>query len=182
MWRDKLMWSLIMDRQGKETLVSDLNAQLKGANTVVLGHYRGLTVGEMTNLRADMRAAEGHVVVVKNRLLKIACKGTPFENITDMMTGPTAIAFSEDVVAAAKITQAFADKNKAFEIIGGAMGDKRLECADVKALSSMPSLDALRSKLIGLIQAPATKVATLAQAPASKVARITAMKPENVAA
>lgn len=176
------MWSLIMDRQGKETVVSDLNAQLQNAGTVVLGHYRGLTVGEMGALRNDMRNAGGQVQVVKNRLLKIACKGTPFEHIADMMTGPTAIAFAEDVVAPAKVVQNFADKNKAFEIVGGAMGEKRLESADVKALSSMPSLDELRSKLIGLVQAPATKVATLAQAPASKTARVLAMKPENVAA
>lgn len=168
----------IMDRTGKETLVSDLNTRLQDAQTVVLGHYRGLTVGDMNGLRDEMRKADGQVQVVKNRLLKIACKGTPFEHITDMMTGPTAIAFSSDPVAAAKITQNFADKNKAFEILGGAMGEKRLETADVKALSSMPSLDELRSKMIGLIQAPATKLATLTQAPATKVARVIAMKPD----
>ncbi len=167
-----------MDRTGKETLVSDLNTHLKDAQTMVLGHYRGLTVGQMGELRTEMRKADGQVHVVKNRLLKIACKGTPFEHITDMMTGPTAIAFSSDPVAAAKITQAFADKNEAFEIIGGAMSEKRLETADVKALSSMPSLDELRSKMIGLLQAPATKIAVLTQAPATKVARVIAMKPE----
>lgn len=166
-----------MDRAQKEAFVSELNATLQNAGVVVVSQYRGLTVAQMTDLRSRMRGEQATVKVAKNRLAKIAFQGTPYTALSDMMTGPTAIASSEDPVAAAKIAQKFAGEHDKFVIIGGAMGDKVLDAAGVKALASMPSLDELRAKLVGLLNAPAQRMATVTQEPAAKLARIMAMKP-----
>lgn len=167
-----------MDRTQKEAFVADLNAELAQAASVVVGHYRGLTVAEMEELRAAMGENGGRIQVAKNRLAKIAFDGTPYTNLADDMEGPTLLAFSTDPISAAKVTQGFADKHEKFVIIGGAMGERKLDAAGVKALSSMPSLDELRAKLVGLVSAPATKVATVTQEPAAKLARVLAMKSE----
>ena len=167
-----------MDKTQKQAFVKDLNAKLQAAEAVVVAHYRGTTVAEMTELRCAMREGGAFVKVAKNRLAKIAFDGTPYTNLSELMTGPTALSSSEDPVTAAKVAQKFADDNKNFVILGGAMGDKFLDPAGVKALASMPSLDELRGKLVGLISAPAQRIATLTAAPATKVARVLAMKPE----
>lgn len=171
-----------MDRNQKEAFVQKLNARLAETNAVVVGHYRGLSVAQMTDLRNQMRDADAQIEVVKNRLAKIAFEGTPYTNVSDLMTGPTAVATSTDPVAAAKAAFEFAEKNDEFVILGGALGDKRLEPAEVAALAKLPSLDALRGKLVGLIQAPATKIAGVSQAPAGQLARLIAQKPEQAAA
>lgn len=171
-----------MDRTQKHAFVADFQARLSNAETVIIAHYRGLTVKNMQELRRTMRAEGAEVQVAKNRLAKIAMADTPFKGIADMLTGPTAIAFSSDPVAPAKIAQAFAKDHEKWVIIGGAMGEKRLEAADVKALASMPSLDELRGKLVGLVQAPAQQLVGLSQAPAGQIARLVAQKPESAAA
>ncbi|NBV54121.1 MAG: 50S ribosomal protein L10 [Proteobacteria bacterium] len=162
-----------MDRNQKQAFISQLNADLAQANALVVAHYRGTTVKEITALRRSMRAAGGKVQVAKNRLAKIAFKGTPFEaTVSSLMVGPTVLAYSADAVAAAKITQKFADGNDKFTILGGALGEKALDAAGIKALSSLPSLNELRGKLVGLLQAPATKLAGITQAPAGQIARV----------
>lgn len=165
-----------MDKQQKTAFVKDLNSKLQSTGTIVVGHYIGLNVSEMTTLRRDALKEVAEVKVAKNRLAKIAFEGTPFTNIADLMTGPTAITFSDDPVAAAKVAQNFAKTNDKFVILGGAMGEKQLDAAGVKALASMPSLDELRAKMVGLISAPATKLATVTQEPAAKMARVLAAK------
>lgn len=166
-----------MNRTQKEAFVADLNSTLQGMESVVVAEYRGTTVAEMEELRAQMAEEGGNVLVAKNRLAKIAFKDTSFTCIEDLMQGPTLLTMADNPVSAAKVAQKFADKHDNFNILGGAMGEEALDQAGVKALASMPSLDELRAKLVGLLVAPATKIATVTQEPAAKTARVIAMKP-----
>ena len=161
-----------MDRAEKKELVATLSEVFKTTNVVVVAHYSGLTVAQMQNLRKQMKQAGAQVKVAKNRLAKIALDGTDVASIAPLMKGPTLIAYSGDPIAAPKVAVDFAKANEKFVILGGAMGKTALNSDAVKALASLPSLDELRAKLVGLIQAPATKLAQLANAPAAKVARV----------
>ena len=161
-----------MDRTEKKELVATLSEVFKTTNVVVGAHYSGLTVAQMQNLRKQMKQAGAQVKVAKNRLAKIALDGTDVASIAPLMKGPTLIAYSGDPIAAPKVAVDFAKANDKFVILGGAMGKTALNTDAVKALASLPSLDELRAKLVGLIQAPATKLAQLANAPAAKVARV----------
>jgi large subunit ribosomal protein L10 len=144
----------------------------KTSNVVVVAHYSGLSVAQMQTLRKQMRLAGAKVKVAKNRLAKIALKDTDAAVIEPLLKGPTVIAFSGDPVAAPKVAVDFAKTNEQFVILGGSMGKTALDLDGVKALASLPSLDELRAKIVGLIQAPATKIAQLVNAPAAKVARV----------
>ena len=161
-----------MDRAQKSELVGELNDLLSGMGVVVVTRSKGLTVKQSTDLRNKMRDAGASYQVAKNRLAKIAIQGTPYASIGTMLTGPTGLAYSNDPVAAAKVAVDFAKTNDKFEIVGGAMGDTVLDVAGVTALASLPSLDELRAKIVGLIQAPATKIARVVQAPAAQIARV----------
>ena len=161
-----------MDRAQKERLVADLNKTFQDMALVVVTRQTGLTVAEATDLRRRIRAAGASFKVTKNRLTKLALEGTKFKGLDELLTGPTAMAFSVDPVAAAKIAVEFADKNKKLVIVGGALGDQMLDVAGVNALAKLPSLDELRGKLVGLLQAPATKLAGVTQAPAGQLARV----------
>ena len=161
-----------MDRARKEELVTELNQSFVDAALVVVTQQSGLTVAESTELRQRMREAGAGYKVTKNRLAKLALAGTPYEPITDLFSGPTAIAYSADPVAAARVAVNFAKDNDKLTVVGGAMGDTLLDENAVKALASLPSLDELRGKLVGLLNAPATKVAGVLQAPAGQMARV----------
>jgi large subunit ribosomal protein L10 len=161
-----------VDRAKKQALVTELQETFESNNLVVLTHQSGLTVAEVSELRKQMRDAGGSFKVTKNRLAKIALKGTKFEGLADSFTGPTAIAVSSDPVAAAKIAVEFANKNEKLQIICGSLETEALDANAVKALATLPSLDELRGKLIGLIQAPATKIAGVLQAPGGQLARV----------
>ena len=161
-----------MDLEQKRELVTELNAVFSNAASVVVTQYSGLSVSEITDLRNQMRAAGASFKVTKNRLTRLALADTPYAGLADMFTGPTAIAFSEDVVAPAKVAVDFAKKNDKLVVVGGAMGESVLDVDGVKALASLPSLDELRGKIVGLLQAPATKVAGVVQAPAGQLARV----------
>ena len=153
-------------------MVAELQETFESNNLVVLTHQSGLTVTEVSELRKQLREVGGSFKVTKNRLAKIALKGTKFEGMSDRFTGPTAIAVSTDPVAAAKIAVEFADKNEKLQIICGSLEAEALDANAVKALAKLPSLDELRGKIIGLIQAPATKIAGVLQAPAGQLARV----------
>jgi len=144
----------------------------KASKVVVVAHYSGLTVAQMQTLRKQMKQAGAQVKIAKNRLAKIALEGADVASIASLLKGPTLIAVSGDPVAAPKVAVDFAKANEKFVILGGAMGKTALNLDGVKQLASLPSLDELRAKLIGLIQAPATKIAQLTNAPAAKVARV----------
>ncbi len=161
-----------MDRAEKRELVSSLNDALKGAGSVVVAHYAGITVAQMNDLRTKMRQAGGTVKVAKNRLAKIALQGTDSEKIVDLFKGQTLIAYSEDPVAAPKIASEFAKGNEKLIILGGAMGTTALDVDGVKALATLPSLDELRAKLVGMIVTPATRIAQVVNAPAGSLARV----------
>ncbi|MFM2410201.1 MAG: hypothetical protein RL481_1029 [Pseudomonadota bacterium] len=161
-----------MNRSEKTDAVAALNATFNEAAVVVVTRNLGLTVGQSTDLRNKMRDAGASYKVAKNRLAKIALNDTPYGSLSDLLTGPTALATSGDPVAAAKVAVEFAKTNDKLEIVGGAMGATVLDVEGVKALASLPSLDELRAKLIGLVQAPATKVVQVIQAPAGQLARV----------
>ena len=161
-----------MDRAEKADLVAELNASLGTAGVVVVTRNLGMTVAESTTLRTKMRDAGASYRVAKNRLAKRAIEGTSYIGISQYLTGPTALASSVDPVAAAKVAVDFAKTNDRFEIVGGAMGELVLDVDGVKALAMLPSLDELRAKIVGLVQAPATKVVQIVQAPAGQLARV----------
>ena len=161
-----------MDRAAKKELVTTLSGVFKSTNVVVVAHYSGLKVAQMQKLRKDMKQAGATVKVAKNRLAKLALEGADAAVIVPLLKGPTLIAYSNDPVAAPKVAADFAKANEKFVILGGAMGKTALDANGIKALAALPSLDELRAKIVGLIQAPATKIAQLVNAPAAKVARV----------
>jgi large subunit ribosomal protein L10 len=162
-----------VDRAGKKELVAALNSAFANeTGSIVVAHYSGLTVAQLQKLRREMKKSGASVKVAKNSLVKIALQGTDVASIGSLMKGPTILAYAVDPVAAPKVAVAFAKDNDKLVILGGAMGKTALNADGVKALATMPSLDELRAKLIGLINAPATKLAQLANAPAAKLARV----------
>ena len=158
-----------MNRSEKAEAIVELNQIFKDANLMVITRQSGLTVQEVTDLRRKVRAAGASYKVAKNSLTLRALEGTPFTALGSLFKGPTAIAYSKDPVAAAKVIAAFAKNNEKLSIVGGALGENTLDVAGVQALAMLPSLDALRARIVGLLQAPATKVAMVLQAPAGQV-------------
>ncbi len=161
-----------MDRAEKAEVVGDLNKVFSEAGSLVVAHYKGMTVSQMADLRSRMRAAGASFKVAKNRLAVRALQGTAVEGIAHLFKGPTGIAFSKDPVAASKVAVAYARDNDKLVILGGSVGTTALDAEGVKALATLPSLDELRGKLVGLILAPATKIAGVVQAPAGQLARV----------
>ncbi|MEJ8475570.1 50S ribosomal protein L10 [Roseibium algae] len=161
-----------MERAEKHDFVTALNSELGDTGVVVVAHYAGLSVAEMTALRSSVREAGGSVKVAKNRLVKLALQGTELEHVSDLFTGPTLIAYSDDPVAAPKAVADFAKANDKLVILGGALGSTNLNPDGVKALAALPSLDELRGKLVGMIQTPASRIAQVVNAPAGQLARV----------
>ena len=161
-----------MDRAQKAAAVADLKQTFSEVGVVVVTRNLGLTVAQSTQLRTKMRDAGASYKVSKNKLAKIALDGTDYLSLGDMLTGPVGLASSIDPVAAAKVVVEFAKTNDKLEIVGGAMGATALNVEGVKALATLPSLDELRAKIVGLIQAPAQKLASITQAPAGQLARV----------
>ena len=161
-----------MDRAAKSELVTQLHDVFQNTGVIVVSHYAGLSVAQMSDFRDRMRAAGGHVKVAKNRLAKIALQDTAAVGISDLFKGPTCLAYSEDPVAAAKVAVGYAKENEKLVILGGAMGSNALDASAIKALAELPSLDELRGTLVGLIQAPATKIARIVSEPGGQLARV----------
>jgi len=162
-----------MTRTRKQEEIAILKETLENSEIVVLTYNKGLNAKSITDLRLKMRENDVTFKIVKNTLAKIATKGTRYEQIADMFTGPVGMATATDPVAAAKVANEFAKKNDRLVIIGGAYGDMILDEAAVKQLASLPSLDELRSKIIGLVQAPAQKIAQITQIPAQQLVGVT---------
>jgi large subunit ribosomal protein L10 len=165
-----------VDRAQKKELVTTLHEQWKGSGVIVVAHYKGMTVAQMTEFRKRMKEAGGSVKVAKNKLAKLAVKDTDIASISDLLTGQTCVAYSDDPVSAAKVSVKYAKENDKLVILGGAMGTTRLDSSAVQALADLPSLDELRSKLIGLLQAPAGKIARILNEPGGMLARVLAAK------
>ena len=161
-----------MERAEKREFVTELNEVFKASGSVVVARYAGITVAQMNDLRTKMRAAGGTVKVAKNRLAKIALQGTESEGMSDLFQGQTLIAYANDPMIAPKVAMDFAKTNDKLVVLGGALGKTNLDANGVKALASLPSLDELRAKLVGMVQTPATRVAGVLQAPAGQLARV----------
>ncbi len=161
-----------MDRSEKEQLVTSLRQGLAESSLVIVTHQTGLTVAEVSDLRRQMREVGAQFKVAKNTLARLAVAGTHNESINILFSGPTALAYSKDPVAAAKVTIKFANSNEKFKVIGGALNGKVLSGKDIETLSKLPSLNELRAKIVGIISTPATRVAGVLQAPAGQLARV----------
>jgi large subunit ribosomal protein L10 len=158
-----------LDRKQKEDLVASLHSSFEAMNLIVVTHFSGLTVVEINDLRARMRNAGATFKVTQNRLIKLALKNSKFENISDVFSGPTAIAFSDDPVSAAKIAVEYSKENEKLIILGGALGQETLNRDAIMSLASLPSLDELRSKIICVLNTPATNLVGMLNAPANQL-------------
>lgn len=163
-----------LSRVEKQDIVQEVQAHLNEATSLILVHNNGMTVAQVSELRRRMREAGASYRVVKNRLAKLALVDTQFANISDMFSGPTAMATSKDAVAAAKVAVEFAKTNDKLVIVGGAFANTKLDIKGVETLAKMPSLDELRAKLVGMLQTPATRIAGVLQAPGGQLARVIA--------
>lgn len=161
-----------MDRAEKQDLVASLHRTFSETAVVLVTHYTGLTVAEIGDLRKRMRDAGAGLKVTKNRLAKLALEGTRYQNLEGLFKGPTAIAYANDPVAAAKVAVGYAKTNPKLVLLGGGLAGQMLDADGVKSLATLPSLDELRGRLIGLLNAPATRVAGVLQAPAGQLARV----------
>ena len=169
-----------MKRSDKNDFVQNLKEELKNSSSVVVAHYAGLSVSETDNLRKEMRSNGAKFKVTKNRLTKIALTGTPYESIEDLFTGPTAIAYSSDPVAPARVSVEFEKKFENFKILGGSYEGEKIDNAKINFLATLPSLDQIRAKLLGLLNAPAQKIASITQAPGGQLARLINAKSEQL--
>ncbi len=161
-----------MIRAEKKDQVSKIEEIYKSSEAVIITHYHGMTVGDLNNLRSDLRSNGAGFKVVKNTLSKIAADNLSLAYDPEMFSGPTAIAYSEDPVAAAKSVVNFAKTNNNLKVIGGMVGGQVVELSEVEKLAKLPSLDELRGKIIAVLQAPATNIVRVLSAPASQVARV----------
>ncbi len=161
-----------MDRTAKETFIQDFKKTLKDVEVMIVTHHHGLSVAEATDLRNKMRDADAEYKVVKNTLARIALKGTNFEDISSYLQGPTALAYSKDPVAAAKIAVDFSKDNEKLSVVSGVLGRKTLDLLGIQALASLPSLDQLRAKILGVISTPTQKMVSVFNAPASQLTQV----------
>ena len=157
-----------MNREEKTQLLAELNELFNNAETIVVSHYKGLTVEEVSELRDNIRKVGAGFRVTKNRITRLALKGTKFEALADLFVGPTAIAFANDPISACKTCVEFAKTNEKLLVIGGGMGTGTLSVDDIKRLASIPSMDELRAKIIGLLQAPGAQLARVTKAYSEK--------------
>ena len=169
-----------MNRSEKNDFVKKLKDELKNSSTVIVAQYDGLSVSETDSLRKEMRNSGAKFRVTKNRLTKIALANTPYESIADLFVGPTAIAYSSDPVAPARVSVNFEKKLENFKIIGGYYDGKKIDKIKINFLASLPSLDQIRSKLLGLLNAPAQKIVSVVQAPGSQLARLVNARSEEL--
>ena len=168
-----------MKRSEKKDFVNELKEDLLNSSSVIVTHYSGLTVNESESLRKEMRANGAKFKVTKNRLTKLAIADTQFKDISDLLSGPTALAYSTDPVAPAKVAVSFEKKFENFKIIGGGYNGEKIDKEKIDFLAKLPSLDELRGKLICLISAPAQKLASIAIEPGAQIARLISAKSSN---
>jgi len=173
---------LSLNLEEKKAVVAEVSKQIENAQSLILAEYRGVGVGEMTNLRAEARKSGVYLKVLKNSLVKRAVEDTPFSSLSEDMVGPLVFGISEDPVAAAKVLSNFADKNDLFVIKSGAMPNEKMDVSAVKALASLPSHDELLAKLLGTMQAPIAKfVRTLNEVPTKFVRGLAAVRDQKPA-
>jgi large subunit ribosomal protein L10 len=169
-----MLWRLGVDREKKKELVNSLQDSFEDINLMIVTHYSGLTVSELNNLRGQMRDVGASFKVTKNRLMRLALKDSKYAALGDIFSGPTAIAVSQDQVAAARVAVNFAKDNDKLIIVGGAMGEEVLSVEAITSIAKLPSLDVLRGKIVGLLKAPPSKIVGVLTAPAGQLNRVLA--------
>tara|TARA_B100000989_G_C19445456_1_gene429275 strand:- start:347 stop:856 length:510 start_codon:yes stop_codon:yes gene_type:complete len=168
-----------MDRAEKINFVSEFSNLLSSTNFVLITQYKGLTVEEISSLRSQVKEKNASFRVTKNSLAKRAIKNTDYEKLEQFFVGPTAVAFSEDPVSAAKVLFDFSKDNEKLKIIGGAMGTKELDIDEIKKLASLPSMETIRAKLVSLISSPLSNIVSLLNEPSKKIVRLINSKQQN---
>ena len=168
-----------MKRSEKKEFVQKIKDEIDTSSSIIVAHYSGLTVEESEKLRSEMRNNGAKFKVTKNRLTKLALEQTQFKNLADLFKGPTAIAYSEDPVAPAKVAVSFAKKLEKFKIIGGGYDGEKIDLDKINFLATLPSIDELRGKIVGLISAPAQKIVSIVKEPAGQIARLVSSKSES---
>ena len=169
-----------MKRSDKKNLVQNLKDELDSSTSVIVTHYSGLTVNESEELRSEMRDNGAKFKVTKNRLTKLALEQTQFKDLADLFTGPTAIAYSDDPVAPAKVAVSFEKKLENFKIIGGGYNGEKIDLEKINFLATLPSMDELRGKILGIISAPAQKIALIVKEPAGQIARLVSAQSKSL--
>ena len=169
-----------MKRSEKKEFVQKLTDEIKSSSSVIVTHYSGLSVNESEQLRTEMRDSGAKFKVTKNRLTKLALEQTQFKNLADLFTGPTAIAYSEDPVAPAKVAVSFEKKLDKFKIIGGGYDGEKIDLEKINFLATLPSIDELRGKIVGLILSPAQKIASIVKEPAGQMARLVSAQSKSL--
>lgn len=169
-----------MKRSDKKEFVQKLKDEIDTSSSVIVAHYSGLTVDQSDQLRAEMRSNGAKFKVTKNRLTKLALEQTQFKDLADLFTGPTAIAYSDDPVAPAKVAVSFEKKLDNFKIIGGGYDGEKIDLEKINFLASLPSMDELRGKIVGLISAPAQKIASVVKEPAGQMVRLVSAQSKSL--
>ena len=169
-----------MKRSDKKNLVQNLKDELDSSTSVIVTHYSGLTVNESEELRSEMRDNGAKFKVTKNRLTKLALEQTQFKDLADLFTGPTAIAYSDDPVAPAKVAVSFEKKLENFKIVGGGYDGEKIDLEKINFLATLPSMDELRGKILGIISAPAQKIALIMKEPAGQIARLVSAQSKSL--
>jgi len=159
-----------MNREQKKSYISEMAAQFENSEAVLVTHYQGLTVKQLDELRAEMRKHGIQFKVTKNRITKLALEKSKCKNLSNLFTGPTAVALSNDAIISAKILTKFSKENKNLKILGGIMGKEILDIAGVANVATLPTLDEARAKIVGILRSPAQKITSILLAPASKIA------------
>jgi len=159
-----------MNKEQKQNYIKNMTAEFENSEAVLVTHYQGLTVKQLDDLRKQMREHGIKFQITKNRITKLALKNSKCKNLTDLFTGPTAVALSKDAITSAKILTKFSKENKSLKILGGIMGEEVLDVAGVANVATLPTLDEARAKIVGILRSPAQKIASILLAPASKIA------------
>ena len=160
----------MMNKEQKQHYIKEMTAQFENSEAVLVTHYQGLSVKQLDDLRKQMREHGIKFQTTKNRITKLALKDTKCKNLTNLFTGPTAVALSKDAITSAKILTKFSKENKNLKILGGIMGEEILDVAGVANVATLPTLDEARAKIVGILRSPAQKIASILLAPASKIA------------
>ncbi len=160
----------MMNKEQKQNYIKNMTAEFENSEAVLVTHYQGLTVKQLDDLRKQMREHGIKFQITKNRITKLALKNSKCKNLTDLFTGPTAVALSKDAITSAKILTKFSKENKSLKILGGIMGEEVLDVAGVANVATLPTLDEARAKIVGILRTPAQKIASILLAPASKIA------------
>ena len=159
-----------MNKEKKQSYIKEMTAQFEKSEAVLVTHYQGLSVKQLDNLRKQMRKHGIQFKITKNRITKIALEKSRCKDLSNLFTGPTAVALSEDAISSAKILTKFSKENENLRILGGIMGKEILDVAAVANVATLPTLDEARAKIIGILRSPAQKIVSILLAPASKIA------------